>query len=702
MNIPMKRRTFLKTTLSGLTLGAGLTTGCKPTKTLNSRFVTIWLNISAQNEINVVIVKNEMGQGISTALPMVVAEELEADWGKIGFQFLPELDEYILSKEGDYGTADSMTIRIGYEPMRLAGAAAKEMLIKACAQKWRVSPSTLTAVNSQISHPAFGSISYGELAEAANRLPVPKHPKLKDPRDFKIIGRPLHRLDSRAHIEGKSQFGIDCKLPEMLYAAVRQAPVGGGDVINFDKLSVNGTKLEAIVPVRHGVAAVAKSWWEAQRALDNLDIQFSRPEDMKNLNSKEFSHDLDKALLEPTIKGEYKGDALAAWQKAAKTVKSAFEVPFLDHAAIEPLSCTAYATETSCEIWVPTQWTARVLWTARDRTGLPFSAIKIHPMFMGGGFGRKYEVDYVNHAILASKAVGKPVKVIWSREEDIQHGFYRSPAKAELSGALDRDGNIVSWIATLAAPRMGKNWFELSLAGFTQMPYSIPNIKIDWAEYKPKIRNGYMRSVNMSHNYFFVESFIDELAHAAGQDPLAFRLRHVQHNVRAKAVLEKVAEMAGWGQSHRPGKAFGLCLFDSMANDGKRTVIATVAEVAIATDGAVQVPKICCAVDCGRVINPDIAKAQIEGGAIFGLTAALYGKITINEGRVEQSNFHDYPLVDMISSPQIEVAITDSDQPPSGVGEYSVPGIAPAVTNAIFLITGKRITDLPINRQLLT
>jgi isoquinoline 1-oxidoreductase beta subunit len=341
-----------------------------------------------------------------------------------------------------------------------------------------------------------------------------------------------------------------------------------------------------------------------------------------------------------------------------------------------------------------------VLWTTRDRTGLPFSAIKIHPMFMGGGFGRKYEVDYVNHAVLASKAVGKPVKVIWTRTEDIQHGFYRSPAKAEMRGAVDRDGQITSWIGTLAAPRLGKNWFELSLAGFVQLPYSIPNIKIDWAEYKPKIRNGYMRSVNMSHNYFFVESFIDELAHAAGQDPLQFRLRHLADNARARAVLERVAEMAGWGKSLPSGSALGVSLFDYTAQDNKRTVLAVVTEVHLDRDGFVQVPKIYCAVDCGRVVNPDIVKAQIEGGAIFGLTAALFSEITFKEGQVEQSNFHGYPLVEMKNSPITTIDIIASEHAPSGIGEFAVPMIAPAVTNALFSLTGKRIRRLPICRHM--
>jgi isoquinoline 1-oxidoreductase beta subunit len=693
----MNRRSFVKASLAGV---GGLTLGIIAYNRLSPKrrplgFITEWLNISPDNEITIIVVKNEMGQGISTSLPMIIAEELEADWERIKVEFRAELNGYIFPDAG-YGTADSISIRSGYKPMRMVGAAAREMLIAACARIWGVEPASLTAHNSTVSHPSKGTITYGELAETARTLPLPRNPKLKHPKDFKIIGRSLKRLDAPLHVEGKCRYGIDTTVPDMMYAAVRQSPVFGGEPANFRSLSIKGTKAKAIVPIPNGVAAIANSWWDAKNALESLDVRFKNPPEMEGLNSESISQKLASDSKGPGLQAQFEGRPFSAMDAAATKLNSTFEVPFLDHAALEPLNCTAHVTADNCKIWVPTQWAASVLEAAQKITHLPASAITIYPTFLGGGFGRKYAVDFVSHAILASQAVGKPVKVIWSREEDIRHGLYRSVARGDISGGLDKNGHIVSWIAKLVAPQRGYHWFELSLAGFMKLPYSIPNIEIQFVQFNTGVPTSYFRSVNMSHNIFFVEGFIDELAQAASTDPLGFRLRHTKHNPRVTSVLSKVAEMAHWGRPSVPDAAQGLALFDYTAHDNTRTIIAHVAEVSIESSGAVKVHKIYCAVDCGFAVNPDGVKAQMEGGAVFGLTAALFGEISIKNGAVEQSNYHDYPLLGLRDTPQVETEIINSGDIPAGVGEYGVPGVIPAVTNAIFGLTGQRIRKLPI------
>ena len=701
MSFRMNRRSFVKVSLAGVTgLTLGITvTDCFSPQGKSMRPIGEWLHISPDNEITIVVVKNEMGQGISTSLPMIVAEELEADWERIKVELGAELNGYIFYGAGYVrGTADSISIRSSYKPLRMIGAAAREMLMAACARIWDVEPASLTAHNSVVSHPNKGTLTYGELAEMASTLPIPRNPKLKNPKDFKIIGRPLKRLDAPWHIEGKSKYGIDTTVPDMMYAAVRQSPVFGGEPADFRSLSINGTKAKAIVPIPHGVAAVADSWWDAKTALESLDIRFKNPPEMENLNSKSISDKLANDMKSPGLQAQLEGRPSPAMAAAATKLSSTFEVPFLDHAALEPLNCTAHVTAGSCQVWVPTQWAANVLDTAQKITRLPASAITIYPTFLGGGFGRKYEADFVTHALLASKAVGKPVKVIWSREEDIQHGLYRSVARGEISGGLDKNGRIVSWMAKLAAPQLGYYWFDLSLAGFIRLPYSIPNLQIQFVKFETSVPTSFLRSVNMSHNIFFVESFMDELAGASSIDPLEFRLMHTKHNLRVTSVLSKVAEMANWGRPSVPGTAQGLALFDYSAHDHTRTIVAHVADVSIESSGAVKIHKIYCAVDCGLAVNPDGVKAQMEGGAVFGLTAALWGEITIKNGAVEQSNFHDYPLLGLKDTPQVETEIINTGEIPAGIGEYGVPGVIPAVTNAIYKLTGRRIRKLPIGR----
>ncbi len=695
MELQMTRRTFLKTTVIGLT---GMTLGCTiepwPSKVKSSN-VTVWINISEDNQITIMVTKGEMGQGLATALPMIVAEELEADWEKVKVELIAGVGDYTIGWMEM--TAGSESIKILFEPLREVGAAAKEMLITACAQRWQVDPGSLTAENSYVTHPTQGSLSYGELAEEASILPVPEEPQLKDPSEFKIIGQPLARLDTPDHIAGKSIFGTDVVVPDMLYAAVRQSPVFGGEVSNFDSLTVEGTSAEAIVEIPGGVAVVAKSCWEAERVARSLELEFDNPEEMQDLNSEDISQRLTQDLNKPGTQINLIGDPVSAMETAPIKVDATYEVPFLTHAPMEPMTCTAKVTPESCEVWVPTQGVQFLQSALGTLTGLDSSSIEVHPTYLGGAFGRKIETDYVVHAVLAAKAVGKPVKVIWSREEDIQHGFYRPAFKAELKGGIDDTNSITSWIGKNVGPSMvsgfGLNYDPSAITGFSDIPYEAPNFSAHYVESNFGIPVGWWRSVGHSQNSFFVESFTDELAHAAGEDPLVFRRAHLKDNARILTVLERVAEMANWGQASVPGATHGVALVLY-----SNALLAQIAEVSVESGGEVKVHKVYCAIDCGDVVNPDIVKAQIEGSVIFGLTATLYGEITIEKGRVKQSNFHDHPLLTIKDSPVVETEIIISGATLGGVGETGLPTIAPAVTNAIYAATGHRIRKLPVSR----
>jgi len=659
MVLAMNRRTFLKTTIAGF---AGLTLGCQvnPWPEVGSSDVTIWINISEDNQITIIVNKAEMGQGASTSLPMIVAEELEADWENIKFELKPEIEPFYFGGPGF--TAASSSIKTLYEPLRAVGAAAKEMLIEACAKRWQVDPESLTAENSYVIHPTRGAISYGELAAEASVLPVPENPTLKDPGEFKIIGKPLARLDTPNHIAGKSVFGTDVVVPDMLYAAVRQSPVFGGKVSNFSSLTVEGTNAEALVEFPGGVAVVAKSWWEAEKTAQSLEIEFDNPEEMEGLSSEDISQLLTQDLTKPGIEIKLAGDPLSAMEAASIKVDAAYEVPFLAHATMEPITCTAKVTSTSCEIWIPTQYPSLVQFVASMATGLDLSSVTVYPTYLGGSCGRKITPDYIIPAIFASRAV-------------------------------DNNNKLISWIAKNAGPEV-KPAFSYSIFGFYPISYTVPNLSVHSVKSVLGVPVGTWRGVGSCQNIFFVESFIDELAYAAAEDPLEFRRKHITDS-RGLAVLEKVAEMANWGHPGVSGATHGLAF---NGND-VGSIVAQIAEVSVGSGGEIKVHKVYCAVDPGDVVNPDIVKAQIEGGILFGLTAALHGEITLANGRVQQSNFHDYPLLTLKNAPPVEISLIISGATMGGIGEVGVAPIAPAVTNAIFTATGQRIRKLPISRH---
>lgn len=706
----MQRRTFLKLStsgLAGLTLGTHIP-GCA-SKTdddgngdqnpnpKEAKGVTLntWLNINPNGKITIAVVKAEMGQGVSTVLPMLVAEELEADWKDVDFVLQCELPPY--SSGGPMAfTAASTSVRNSFTMLREVGAAAREMLLQAAANRLSVPMAELTASGSVVSHATKGTLSYGELAADAALLEVPADPVLKDPADFTIIGEKYRRLDAPAMLRGQAVFGGDVDRPDMLIGAVRQSPVFGGKVANFDQLTIDGTEASQLVEIPSGVAVLAKSAWVAQKTVDGLDIEFEATEQQASLSDEKISTILQTALSEEGLAAATEGNPDGALTDADRVVTAVYEVPLLAHGTMEPMCCTAEVTETQCDIWVPTQSPSAVLTTAKKLTGLPETAIRLHPTFLGGGFGRRTETDFVEQAILASQAASKPVKVLWSRSEDVQHDFYRPAFIAEMKAGIDASGGITSWVAKSAGPAVlgdlfGSGLDPLSVAGFSDFPYNfkhkqIKNVRCDYG-----VPIGFWRSVGHSQNTFFVEGFLDELAAETGMDPLELRLGLLDEGSRHRTVLERVAEMANYGVPSVAGASHGIALAE-----GSGTVVAEVAEVSVEEGQKVVVHKVWCAVDCGRAINPNILAGQIEGGVVFGMTAALRGKINIENGRVVQSNFNNYPILGMAESPHVETAIVESGGAPGGIGELGVMPIAPALAGAVFGQTGTRIRTLPI------
>ncbi len=713
----MNRRTFIKATVVGFT---GLTIGCPDNSddvepidggadtngdagVPESYSLDLWINIDASGKITVQIVKAEMGQGISTGIAMIVAEELDAAWKDMYFELVGEFAENAYAPYG-FGspmTSASTSISVNYTRLREIGAAAREMLVAAAAARWGVEPATLTTAESTVLHPSHGSLTYGELAEDASNLPVPQEPTLKDPARFKLIGTPAHRLDTTDMVNGKSVFGQDVVLPGMVYGAVRHCSVLGAHVTNLAALqaAIADTAAMAVVQIPHGIVVVAPSIWQAQKVADSLVLETDATPTQLALSSDSISSTLAECLTKPGLNVHTAGDAPAAMAAAETTVEAVYEVPLLAHETMEPMVCTARVDGDQIELWLPTQGAAVVVRDVAAQLQIPEASITVHATHLGGGFGRKVKADYAVQAVLAARETGEPVKVMWARKEDVQHDFYRPAFTAELKGGLDAQGNLVAWMTKNAGPSILGDGLPfpvdpLSIAGFNQVLYEIPNQQIDHVACKLGVPVGFWRSIGHSQNAFFVEGFIDELAVASGQDPLAFRKKLVHNDPRHLAVLERVEAMSNWGTPSVPGAAQGVSF-----TEGSGTYTAQVAEVSVDPGNKMTVHKVYAAVDCGRVINPDAVEAQIQGGVVFGLSAALTGEITIQNGQVQQSNFHDCPILTLADTPPVEVGIVDSTEPPGGVGELGVSPVAPAVVNAIHAATGTRIRRLPISRH---
>jgi CO/xanthine dehydrogenase Mo-binding subunit len=701
------RRTFL---VSSLVASGGLLLGCTTTssKILSKPQVTqqdlgMWLRIGTDNRITFVVPAVEMGQGVSTALPTIVAEELNVSLDQIDTVMAP-VNEVYRGPDGGFtqGTGGSTSVNKWWDALSKTGAAAREMLTQAAANRWQVNTSELSTESGFVLHAASGRrLSFGELTEDAARLEIPAEPARKPAAEYRLVGQPLPRKDGLAKVTGAAQFGIDVQLPNLLYATVKQSPVFGGTVRAFNEASAKSVKgVVAVVEVPHGVAVVAEKFWQAKKGLDALEVEFEGGKSL-GLSNATLEQQLDEAL-EELGKAELAGE---------RTLDVEYFVPYLAHATMEPMNCTVDLRADRCDVWVPTQFPEVVRDKVAEVFGLDDEQVTVHTTYLGGGFGRR-GWDFAIQAATVARAVKRPVKLIWTREEDTRQDFYRPAYKSRLQVTLNADGTPAAWAHQIAGPSIvsefAKQLVNLSAVGTVlrwvdvdplstqgaELPYAIPDHAVDYQVVEPGVRVGFWRSVGSSHNAFIVESVLDEAAHLAQQDPLAYRLALLRDKPRHRAVLERVATESGWGEPLPAGRARGVALHESF-----KSIVAQIAEVSVA-NGQVQVHKVHCVIDCGRYVNPNLIRQQLEGSVVMGLSATLFEAVQIQDGAVQSSNFHDYRLARLAESPEVSVSILQNNEAPGGIGEPGVPPVAPAICNAIFKATGTRIRRLPVGDQL--
>ena len=707
----VSRREFLETTAAagaGLVIGFHLPAGGRfaAAPAAAAPFApNAWLRISPDNSVLIVVDRSEMGQGVATALPMLVAEELDADWTTIKIEFAPADKAYINPIFGMQGTGGSTSVRAAYTPLRKAGAAAREMLVAAACQTWGVDRVDCRTERGAVIHTGSKRrLSYGQLATKAATIPVPAEPKLKDPKDWKILGHRVKRLDTPAKVDGSAQFGIDVKAPGLLVAVVARCPTIGGKVASFDPTKAKAVPgVKDVVQISSGVAVVADGYWSAKKGRDALDVKWDDGPNAQ-VTSASISQLLTEQAGKPSAQARHDGDPDGALAGAASKVDAAYELPLLAHATMEPMNCSAHVRSDGVDIWAPTQFQTGAQGLGAKIGGVPPEKVQVHTTYLGGGFGRRFELDFIQEALETSKAAGTPVKVVWSREDDMQHDQYRPASVHQLRAGLDQSGHPVAWTHAFAAPSIMARVFgpgtikngidEETVEGAVGMPYGIPNVHVQYALTDLGIPVGFWRSVNNTFNAFVVESFIDELAHAAKKDPYEYRRDLLGKAPRHLGVLNLAASKAGWSTPLPAGRARGIAVWKSF-----ETYVAEVAEVSLEPDGTPRVHRVVCAVDCGPVVNPSIVEAQMESAIVYGLTAALWGEITLDKGRVQQSNFHNYRMLRLAQMPKVEVHIVPSSDSQGGVGEPATPPIAPAVTNAIFALNGKRIRKLPIGKM---
>jgi isoquinoline 1-oxidoreductase beta subunit len=662
-----------------------------------------FIRIAPDDTVTILLKHSEMGQGVFTSLPMVVAEELECDWRHVRCEHAPADIVYAHTVFQIQMTGGSTSTWESFDQLRTAGAAAREMLIAAAAAKWGVPAGDCRAENGFV---LCGDrrARFGELAADAEKLPVPAKPKLKDPKDWKIIGRPMRRLDSAVKVTGEAEFGMDVRRPGMLTALVARSPWFGGKVRSFRAEKAKAVPgVVEVIEIPSGVAVLAENFWAARLGRNALEIDWDAGSMAGHSTSAQLE-DYRKRVRTAGAVAANKGDAKTAFAKAAKVLEAEYEVPYLAHAMMEPLNCTAEVRPGSCEVWIGTQFQTVDQATAAKIAGLKPEQVKIHTVFLGGGFGRRANprADFVAEAVHLAKAAGRPVKVVWTREDDLQGGYYRPLWVSRMRAGLDARNKPVAWAHTLVgqsilagtpfASMIKEGIDETSIEGAADAPYlaAIADHRVELHSPEHPIPVLWWRSVGHSHTAFVVESFVDELAHAAGKDPVAFRRELLPPDSRRRRVLDSAVEAFGWGKPLPAGHAAGVAVHESFGS-----VVAQVAEVS-ADEGRIRVHRVVCAIDCGPVVNPLGVEAQMQSGIVYGLSAALHGEITFRDGRVEQSNFHDYPVLRLHEMPQVEVVIAKSNEKMGGAGEPGTPPIAPAVANAVFALTGKRLRSLPL------
>ncbi len=715
----LDRRNFLKAGIAGAT---GLVIGfylpgkggvLAAASADAPQVMNAFIQIAPDDKVTILISKSEMGQGVETSLAMLAAEELECDWKRIHTEFAPADKAYFDPAFGMQGTGGSQSIHSGWTPMRQAGAAARMMLISAAAQKWGVDPSECRAEAGNIVHAASKrSATFGSLAEAAAKLPPPTEVKLKDPSTFTVVGKPTRRVDTHKKTNGTAEFGIDVRLPGMLHASVEHCPVFGGKVASFDATKTKampGVKdvlpiMSGNPPVTTGVAVVADNTWTAFQGRKALDIKWDEGP-AADATSASIRQSFVDTMDKPGVVARKDGDAEAELKGAAATVEAVYEAPYQAHSTMEPMNGAADVRADGVDLWLPTQFQTPSQQVGAALGGVPANKVNVHTTYLGGGFGRRGWSDFVTESVQLSKAIGKPVQVTWTREDDTQHDYYRPASYVKISAALDASGKPTAFTARVACDSIYR-WFfgpggvsngldSSSVEGLATIPYDIPNVLVDYHLVQGPIPMGFWRSVGCSQNGFFCEGFVDELAVAAKKDPYEFRRDLLSKKPRHLGVLNLVAEKAGWHTALPKGRYRGIAMVEAFS-----TYVAEVAEISINKDNTIRVHRVVAAVDCGRVINPMTAEVQISGGIVYGITAALNTAITIDKGRVVQANFDTVPPLRMNEAPpKIDVYFVPSTETPTGLGEPGVPPVAPAIANAVFAATGKRVRHLPIKPE---
>lgn len=712
MTITVTRREFLKASVA---LGGGLALEfCFPIASpaangVAATEVNAWIVIHPDDRVVVRIARSEMGQGTYTALAQLVAEELDCDWSKVSSEFASP-NEHIKRNRiwGSMSTGGSMGVRSSQDYVRKAGASAREMLIAAAAAQWKVPASECAAENSVITHqPSKRTLRYGEVATDAAKLAPPKDVKLRDPRDWKIAGKSVHRFDIPDKVLGKPVFGVDVTLPGMLHASIAQCPVFGGKVASLDaRVAEKMRGVRKIVRAENFVAVVADSWWRANEALDKLVIEWDVGLD-GNASNETIAAKLREGLAEEKLPQALKlGDAHAAMAGAAKVIEAEYQSPYLNHATLEPQTCTAWLKpEGFLEVWTSTQNGEASMAAAAEASGLPLERIEVHKMMLGGGFGRRGgPQDFVRQGVALAKAMpGVPVKLMWSREEDMQHGFYRPASIVRMKAGLDARGNAVAMHTSIACPSilkvlmpqmLNKGGIDFTaVRSFNDMPYAVPHQQVDYAMWNGHVPVGFWRAPGQQ-NSFYRECFIDELVAAAGKDPVEYRLAMLKEGDKNRLVLEAVAKAAAWGAPLPPGVHRGIAIAD-----GFGSYTAMVAEVSVSATGEPRVHRIVVAIDSGYVVNPDTCRAQAESNVIFGLGAILYQENNVRNGRIVESNFHNFRLPQIAEMPEVETVLVPTGGFWGGHGEPAILPLAPAVCNAIFAATGKRIRSLPLKHH---
>ena len=702
----LSRRTFLSASLAaGGGLLIGLPFGSFVAATEPAPVPRAFIRIGTDNTITLILPYVEMGQGAYTSQVQILAEELEVDPTQVAYEAAPA-DEQLYASPlfGGQITGGSGSLRGAWRTMRSAGAAARMMLIDAAARRWQVSASTCRVSDRRIVHADGRSLTYGEVAEDAARLPVPEAPILKEPSTYKVIGKPLRRLDTPMKINGTAKFGIDARPAGVQHAVVGSCPVINGTVNTvdaIDALKISGVR--QVIQLNDAVAVVANTTWAAWKGLAALRVTWNDGEN-STLTTQHMVDAADAALEVAGIVSTATGDVLHAEAGAAGRYDAVFRLPLLAHAAMEPLNCTVDLRTDGCEIWVGSQVVGRAQKAAADAAGLPLAKVVVHNHLLGGGFGRRLETDYVTQAVLIARQIKGPIKVTWSREEDIRQDVFRYHNHSRVSVGLGVRGEPVSWRHKVVGPNImsrflpvyQKDGVDLDIVDDASGPYDIPNIHIEYSrnEAPGGLRTGNWRGVGPTRNVFIVESVIDDLAHRAGRDPIDYRRALMTSGTtsRPRAAMELAVKEAGWGGPMPARHGRGAAVFSGFGSH-----LGMVAEVAVAKSGAITVQRVVCAIDAGLIVNPDIVRAQIEGGIIFGISAALYGRVTIAGGRIEQTNFDTYPVLRMSEAPRIEVHIMASQEEPGGVGEPGTAGVIAAVANAVFAATGHRALTLPLN-----